>query len=238
MRIGIIGFGKMGREIKKLATERGHEVNLIIDVENRNDLNPLNLKKVDIVFEFTTPEAAPENIISCFNGGVAVVSGTTGWLDHFSIVADHCRQTNQAFFYASNYSIGVNILFSINRYLAGIMNRFPEYDVSIEEIHHLRKLDAPSGTAITLANEMIPLLDRKDRWETAGEHGEGVIPIRSVRENEVPGIHTVFYRSEFDMLEIRHSAKSRRGFAVGALMAATFLIGKNGVFGMQDLMPF
>ena len=142
------------------------------------------------------------------------------------------------FFYASNYSVGVNILFSINRHLAAIMNRFPEYDVFIEEIHHLQKLDAPSGTAITLANEMIPLLDQKDRWEPAGENSEQAIPIQSVRENAITGIHTVSYRSEFDTLEFRHIATSRRGFAVGALMAAGFLIGKKGVFGMQDLMPF
>ncbi len=238
MRIGIIGFGKIGQEIKKLAIERGHQVNLIIDLENRNDLNPRNLKKVDVVFEFTTPETAPDNIISCFDGGVGVVSGTTGWMDHFDKVADHCRHTKQAFFYASNYSVGVNILFSINRYLAAIMNRFPEYHVFIEEVHHLQKLDAPSGTAITLANEMIPLLDQKDRWEPTGENSDQVIPIQSVRKNQVTGIHTVSYHSEFDTLEIRHSAKSRRGFAVGALMAAGFLIGKKGVFGMQDLMPF
>jgi len=238
MRIGIIGFGKMGQEIQKLAIEKGHEVNLIIDLENRNDLNPRNLEKVDIVFEFTTPETAPENIICCFDGGVGVVSGTTGWMDHFDRVADHCRQTKQAFFYASNYSVGVNILFSINRYLAAIMNRFPEYDVFIEEVHHLQKLDSPSGTAITLASEMIPLLDQKDRWEPEGKNSKQVIPIQSVRRNAIPGVHTVSYRSEFDTLEIRHSAKSRRGFAVGALMAAEFLAGKKGVFGMQDLMPF
>ncbi len=238
MRIGIIGFGKMGQEIKKLANKRGHEVKLVIDLENRNELNTENLKKVDIIFEFTTPEAAPENIIACFNGGVGVVSGTTGWMDRYDEIADHCRQTNQSFFYASNYSLGVNILFNINRHLAAIMNRFPEYDVFIEEIHHLQKLDAPSGTAITLANDIIPLLDQKDRWEPAGKNNKKKIPIHSVRENAVTGIHTVSYRSEFDTLEIRHSAKSRYGFAVGALMAGEFLVGKKGIFGMQDLMPF
>lgn len=238
MKVGIVGFGKMGQEINKLALEKGHEVNLIVDLENRHDLNPQNLKKVDVVLEFTTPEAAPENIITCFDGGAAVVSGTTGWMDRFDEVTSHCRQTNRAFFYASNYSLGVNILFTINRYLAKIMNRFPEYDVLIEEIHHLQKRDAPSGTAITLAEEMIPLLEKKDRWEPAGDNAERVIPIESVRKDAITGVHTVSYRSAFDTLEIRHSAKSRRGFAVGALMAAGFLAGKKGVFGMQDLMPF
>lgn len=238
MKIGIIGFGKMGQEIRKLAIEKGHEVNLVVDLENRHDLNPTNLKKVDVVLEFTTPEAAPENIVTCFDAGVGVVSGTTGWLDRFEEVTRHCRQNNQAFFYASNYSLGVNILFSMNRHLAKIMNRFPEYGVFIEEIHHLQKLDAPSGTAIALADEMIPLLEKKDRWEPAGNNSERVIPIQSVRESAVTGIHTVSYRSDFDTLEIRHTAKSRLGFATGALMAAGFLIGRKGVFGMQDLMPF
>ncbi len=237
MRIGIIGFGKMGQEIKKLAIERGHEVTLIIDLENQNDLNPEKLKMVDVIFEFTTPETAPENIIACFDGGVGVVSGTTGWMDRYNEITDHCHKTKQAFFYASNYSLGVNILFNINRQLAAVMNRFPEYEVFIEEVHHLQKRDAPSGTAITLANEMIPLLDKKDRWEPAGGNNKKAIPIQSIRENGVTGIHTVSFRSEFDTLEIRHSAKNRRGFAVGALMAGEFLIGKKGVFGMQDLIP-
>ena len=238
MRIGIIGFGKMGQEIEKLANKRGHEVNLVIDLENRNDLNTENLKKADVIFEFTTPEAAPENIIACFDGGVGVVSGTTGWMERYNEIADHCRKTRQSFFYASNYSLGVNILFNLNRHLAAIINRFPEYDVFIEEIHHLQKVDAPSGTAITLANDIIPLLDLKDRWEPAGKNNKEAIPIQSVRENAVTGIHTVSYRSEFDTLEIRHSAKSRYGFAVGALMAGEFLVGKKGVFGMKDLMHF
>jgi len=236
MRIGIIGYGKMGHEIQQLAIEQNHSVNLIIDLENSDELNPVNLKKVDMVFEFTTPEAAPGNIMKCFNNGVPVVSGTTGWLNNFEQVANHCRKTNQSFFYAANFCLGVNILYNINRSLAKIMNRFPEYEIEIEEIHHTQKLDSPSGTAITLANEMIPILDMKDSWKRKGDNKETEIPVRSIREGAVPGTHSVKYESEVDKLEIRHSAKSRKGFALGALLSAEFLMGKKGVFGMKDLL--
>lgn len=236
MKIGIIGNGKMGQEIRGLAVDQNHDVTLIIDLDNQNDLIPDNLKKADVVFEFTTPEAAPESIKACIDSGIPVVSGTTGWLDHYAEIAEYCRQKNQAMFYSSNYSLGVNILFNLNRSLAKIMNAFPEYRIKIEETHHIRKVDAPSGTAITMANDIVPILDHKNQWEMAGENKKNAIPIHSVRESATPGIHTVSYESEFDLLEIRHSAKNRKGFALGALMAGEFLLGKQGVFGMQDLI--
>ncbi|UCG27819.1 MAG: 4-hydroxy-tetrahydrodipicolinate reductase [Bacteroidales bacterium] len=238
MRLGIIGYGKMGHEIENIALKRNHEITLIVDLDNYDDLNPDKLKTVDVAVEFTTPGTAYANIRKCFDGNVPVVSGTTGWLEHYERITEYCLQKNQAFFYASNYSLGVNILFSINRYLAGIMNNFRDYSVEIEETHHVQKLDAPSGTAITLADDIIPALEYKDRWIAEGNGGENVIPIHSSRKDMIPGIHTVKYDSEYDTLEITHSAKGRTGFAMGAVLAAEFLNGKKGIFGMKDLLPF
>jgi len=238
MKLGIIGYGKMGHEIEKIALARNHEITLIVDLHNRDDLNQEKLKPVDVALEFTTPGTAYANIRKCFNGNVPVVSGTTGWLEQYDTITAYCLQKNLAFFYASNYSLGVNILFKLNRYLAGIMDRFREYRVEIEEIHHIQKLDAPSGTAVTLANDMIPILEQVDRWAPEGEAGKDAVPIRSIRKDMVPGTHRVIYDSEYDSLEIIHTAKGRTGFALGALLAAEFLYGKKGIFGMSDLLPF
>ncbi len=236
MKIALIGFGKMGKEIKAIAENRGHSFPLIIDINNRDEMTIDNLKQADAAIEFTTPDAAVSNINACFDAGIPVVSGTTGWSDHMEEVRKRCREEGRAFFYASNYSLGVNILFHINRVLAGIMNRYKEYDVVLEETHHVQKLDSPSGTAITLAEDILETMNRKKRWiNQPASHPED-LSILSFRKDMIPGIHTVRYDSEMDTLELTHSAKSRKGFAMGAVMAAEFIAGKTGCFGMKDLL--
>jgi 4-hydroxy-tetrahydrodipicolinate reductase len=236
MKIGIIGYGKMGREIEKIARERNHEVELIIDLNNMVELASDALEKIDVAFEFTQPDSAYSNIMKCFESNTAVVCGTTGWLSKFEEVKNHCVKNHKTFFYAPNYSIGVNILFAINRQLAKIMNRFTDYEVEIEEIHHVQKLDKPSGTAITLANDIISNIDRKVKWEKELKKQDEDIPIRSVRKDMVTGTHTIIYDSYVDKLEIKHEAKSRKGFALGAIFAAEFLKTKTGFYGMNDLL--
>ncbi len=236
MKIALIGYGKMGKEIKALAEERGHTLPLIIDVDNRGDLKPEILGQADVAIEFTTPRAAAENILACFDAGVPVVSGTTGWTDALPDIRRRCEKEGQAFFYASNYSLGVNILFHINRQLAEIMNRYPEYDVMLEETHHVQKLDSPSGTAVTLAEDILGAVERKKIRVNRPAEKEEELAIVSHREDMIPGIHTVRYDSEMDTLELTHSAKSRKGFALGAILAAEFIVGKTGCFGMKDLL--
>jgi 4-hydroxy-tetrahydrodipicolinate reductase len=238
MKFALIGYGKMGREIEKIARNRGHLINLIIDVNNPEDLNKENLSRVDVAVEFTTPETAFDNIMTCFKAGVPVVSGTTGWHEKLNDVTDHCKTMNQTFFYASNFSPGVNIFFQVNKRLAQLMNAFSNYNVSIEEIHHTRKLDAPSGTAITLANDIIALIDRKNKWELDKETESQNLKIKAVREDDIPGIHMVTYESDMDYIEIKHVARDRRGFAYGAVLAAEFIFGKTGIFTMNDLLKF
>ena len=236
MKIALIGFGKMGKEIKALAESRGHTIPLVIDINNREEMTTDHLKQADVAIEFTTPDAALSNINTCFDAGIPVVSGTTGWTGRMEEVRKRCEQEGHAFFYASNYSLGVNILFHINKVLAGIMNRYKEYDVMLEETHHLQKLDSPSGTAIILAEDIIQVMDRKKRWvNQPADHAED-LAILSYRKDMIPGIHTIRYDSEMDTLELTHSAKSRKGFAMGAVMAAEFLAGKTGCFGMNDLL--
>ena len=236
MKIGIIGYGKMGREIEKTAQERNHKVELIIDISNKNEFISANLKKVDVAFEFTQPDSAYSNIMKCFESDTPVVCGTTGWLSKFEKARKYCIKNHKTFFYASNFSVGINILFTLNRQLAKIMNQFTDYDVEIEEIHHIQKLDAPSGTAIVIANDIISNMDRKIRWKKELKKHEGDIPIRSIRKDMVPGIHTLTYNSPVDKLKIIHEAKSRKGFALGALLAAEFINGKTGFYGMNDLL--
>lgn len=238
MKIALIGYGKMGREIETVARERNHTIAMVIDVNNQNDLRPENLRKTDVAIEFTTPASAPENLRRCFEAGVPVVCGTTGWMDAWNTVADACRRTDGGLFYASNYSLGVNILFYLNRQLARIMNRFSQYDVHIEEVHHTAKIDKPSGTAITLANDIIKEFAAKKRWELDGASTPESIMIRAVRKENVPGIHSITWDSENDILQLYHSAKSRRGFALGAVLAAEFMQGKKGIYGMNDLLQF
>ena len=236
MKIALIGYGKMGKEIEQILIARGHTIPLIIDLNNTNDLDTAHLQKVDVAIEFTTPSTAYGNVVKCLEEGVPVVCGTTAWLDKLPEVEQLCKEQNGAFFYASNYSIGVNIFFEINRRLAQLMNRFGEYDVTIEETHHTQKKDAPSGTAVTLAEGVLENLDRKQKWVCGTTTVPEELEVVAIRRSVVPGTHTVTYESDVDALSITHMAKSRRGFALGAVLAAEFLHGKTGIFSMKDLM--
>ncbi len=235
MKTAIIGYGKMGREIEKILRERGHEVALLIDCDNAHELDAGHLRGIDVALEFSTPETAYFNIRRCMECGVAVVSGTTGWTERIEELKDYCREQGGAFFYASNYCLGVNLLFRLNRRLARMMNRFSQYEVSIEEVHHTQKKDAPSGTAITLAEGIIGELDRKSGWVNQSAAGDSV-GIVSVREGAIPGIHTVTYESEDESLQLRHEIKNRRTLALGAVVAAEYLCGKRGFYTMDDLL--
>lgn len=236
MKIALIGYGKMGKEIEQILIARGHTIPLIIDLNNTNDLDAAHLKEIDVAIEFTTPSTAYGNVVKCLEAGVPVVCGTTAWLDKLPQVEQLCKEKNGAFFYASNYSIGVNIFFEINRRLAQLMNRFGEYDVTIEETHHTQKKDAPSGTAVTLAEGILENLDRKQKWVCGTTTVPEELEVVAIRRSVVPGTHTVTYESDVDSLSITHMAKSRRGFALGAVLAAEFLYGKTGIFWMKDLM--
>lgn len=236
MKIALIGYGKMGKEIEQILIARGHTIPLIIDLNNTNDLDAAHLQEVDVAIEFTTPSTAYGNVVKCLEAGVPVVCGTTAWLDKLPEVEQLCKEKNGAFFYASNYSIGVNIFFEINRRLAQLMNRFGEYDVTIEETHHTQKKDAPSGTAVTLAEGVLENLDRKQKWVCGTTTVPEELEVVAIRRSVVPGTHTVTYESDVDALSITHMAKSRRGFALGVVLAAEFLHGKTGIFSMKDLM--
>ncbi len=238
MKIALIGYGKMGKTIEQIALQRGHQIVSIIDINNTADFESEAFRSADVAIEFTTPATALGNYMRCFAANVPVVSGTTGWLEHLDEVKAKCEQEGKTFFYASNFSVGVNIFFALNRYLAKIMNGFPAYDVRMTEVHHIHKLDAPSGTAITLAEGILDNVERKERWtlETAEQPTD--LPIHAIREGEVPGIHEIIYESEADTISIKHDAKSRTGFALGAVIAAEFTAGKKGFLGMNDLFHF
>jgi 4-hydroxy-tetrahydrodipicolinate reductase len=236
MKIALLGYGKMGKEIEKAALERKHKIVLKIDIDNVNDLTIDSLKKADVAIDFSIPDGAYANIMKCFEAGIPIVCGTTGWLNKFDDVVSYCKQNHKTFFYASNYSIGVNIFFRINKYLAGIINKFKDYEIEIEETHHIHKLDAPSGTAITLAKGIIEKVERKEKWELNEQNTPSSIKIKALREDEIPGIHVVKYDSQVDFIEIKHSAKSRKGFALGAILAAEFIKTKIGYFNMDHLM--
>ena len=236
MKTAIIGYGKMGREIEKILRDRGHEIALTIDVDNAADLTAENLKDVDVAIEFTTPSTAYGNIRTCLESGTAVVSGTTGWTARLGELQELCRQKNGALFYASNYCLGVNLMFRLNRRLARMMERFDAYDVRIEEIHHTQKKDAPSGTAITLAEGIISEIGRKTGWVNEPSDDLSQIVVTSLREGAVPGTHTVTYESDDDRIELKHTIKNRRTLALGAVVAAEFLCGKKGVYTMDDLL--
>ena len=238
MKIALIGYGKMGKTIEQIALNRGHQIVSIVDINNPEEFQSANFKSADVAIEFTTPATAFDNYMKSFAAGVPVVSGTTGWLDRISEIKEKCEKEGKTFFYASNFSIGVNIFFALNKYLAKIMNNFPSYTISMTETHHIHKLDAPSGTAITLAEGIIENVDRKDRWtlETAEQPTD--LPIHAIREGEVPGIHEVTYESDVDYISIKHDAKSRAGFALGAVVAAEFTAGKKGFLGMDDMLKF
>lgn len=229
MKVAIIGYGKMGHEIEKVLAERGHNVVLTIDINNAEEMMVAeNLRKADVAIEFTSPATAYDNIRRCIEAGVPVLSGSTGWTERKAEIDELCRQKGGAFFYSSNYSLGVNVMFRLNRWLAKVMAGLPQYNVKIEETHHIHKLDAPSGTAATLAAEMNEA--SQGRLSVAKED------IISYREGEVPGIHTITYDSEEDTLTVSHSAKSRRGLALGAVLAAEWLVGRSGVYSMDDFL--
>lgn len=235
MKIALIGYGKMGREIERIAREREHEIVAIIDMNEEDKFQSPGFRSADVAIEFTSPKSAFENYTRAFEAGVPVVSGTTGWLDKLDRVKEACEKEGKTFFYASNFSLGVNLFFALNNYLAGLMNRFPEYDVRVEETHHIHKLDAPSGTAITLAEGILDRVDRKENWSLE-EGDSNTLHIEAFREGEVPGIHTVVYESGVDTIRVTHDAKSREGFALGAVLAAEFTKGKKGFLGMSDLL--
>ncbi|WP_106831676.1 4-hydroxy-tetrahydrodipicolinate reductase [Parabacteroides pacaensis] len=238
MKIALIGYGKMGKTIEQIALKRGHQIVSIIDINNPEDFNSDAFRGADVAIEFTTPATAFNNYMKCFEANVPVVSGTTGWLEHITEIKEKCEKEGKTFFYASNFSIGVNIFFALNKYLAKIMNRFPSYDVKMEEVHHIHKLDAPSGTAITLAEEILENMERKDRWTLESPEKPTDIAIHAIREGEVPGIHKVTYDSDVDYITIEHHAKSREGFALGAVIAAEYACGKKGFLGMEDMLKF
>lgn len=236
MNIALIGYGKMGKEIESEALTRNHHISLTVDVNNLHELTPENLTKCDVAIEFTSPHTAAGNIRSCLAAGVPVVCGSTGWLEQLEDVRRECEERKGAFFYASNYSVGVNIFFRINKILAGMMSHADGYRASMEEVHHTEKKDAPSGTAITLAGELMSELKLLKKWVNQASAAEGELPIVSVREPGVCGAHTVRYESDVDCITLSHAAKNRRGFALGAVLAAEFLKGRQGCFGMNDLM--
>lgn len=238
MKIALLGYGKMGRTIEKMATDKGHEIVLTIDIHNYNEFTRENIQKADVAIEFTRPESAYKNIVQCIQAGVPVVSGTTGWLDKKEDIEDLCSRHKGAFFYASNYSVGVNIFFALNRFLAKMMDTQPQYGIDMEEVHHTEKLDAPSGTAITLAEGILDNMSRKTDWKNEASDQSTILPIISKRIDKVPGTHQINYQSEIDTIEIKHVAHSRAGFAGGAIQAAEWIQGKQGCFGMKDLLGF
>jgi len=239
MKIAIIGYGKMGHIIEQVALQRGHSIVSTIDIDNQDDFLSDAFHSADVAIEFTSPSTAFDNYQRCFAAGVPVVSGTTGWTSRLEEIKRQCEEEGKTFFYASNFSIGVNIFFAVNRYLAKLMNSFQAYDADLTEIHHIHKLDAPSGTAITLAEGILDEIDRKKAWRLNHE-GETSNPdelsIHAIREGEVSGIHEVRYDSAVDLITIRHEAKSRVGFALGAVLAAEFTAGKKGFLQMKDLI--
>ncbi|GJM33235.1 MAG: 4-hydroxy-tetrahydrodipicolinate reductase [Saprospiraceae bacterium] len=236
MKIALIGYGKMGKAIETIALEQDHEIVLKIDSSNREALTPGNLKKADVAIEFSRPETAFDNIRLCLENGTPVVVGTTGWMDQWVEAKELCNQHNGALFVASNFSVGVNIFFALNSYLARLMKSQKQYEIKIEEIHHTQKLDAPSGTAITLAEGILSEIPRKKSWILEDEAEETAISIRSQRIGKVPGTHKIHYLSSLDSLSIQHEAHSREGFAKGAIQAASWIIGREGVFGMSDML--
>ncbi|MBI5010938.1 MAG: 4-hydroxy-tetrahydrodipicolinate reductase [Bacteroidia bacterium] len=238
MNIALIGYGRMGHEIEAAALDRGHVIKLIIDKDNASDLNSANLKGIDAAIEFSLPSTAFQNISECLNARVPVVSGTTGWLEKYEEAAELCRKNNSTFLHSTNFSIGVNLLFRLNLELARHMNRYSNYNVSIEEIHHTKKLDAPSGTAITLVNGITKENERYNKWHQGSALMGNSVPVESVREGDVPGTHTIVWDSDIDAISLRHESKNRKGLALGAVIAAEYISTRKGVFTMNDVMGF
>jgi 4-hydroxy-tetrahydrodipicolinate reductase len=236
MKIALIGYGKMGKTIEGIALERGHTVDLKIDIETLADFTKANLQQCDVVIEFTGPHSAKENILKCLDAGIPVVSGSTGWLQHWNEVENDCKEKNGSFLYASNFSVGVNIFFELNKKLAELMKGQKDYSISLEEIHHTQKKDAPSGTAITLAEQIMQEITAKKNWVNNQTDNPQELPIISKREDPAPGTHSIKYSSTIDDIEIIHTAHNRRGFALGAILAAEYICNKKGVFTMKDVL--
>ena len=235
MKIAIIGYGKMGRMVEEIALQRGHEIVCIIDQHNPEDFESPAFRSADVAIEFTTPDTAYTNVRTCIECGTPVVCGTTGWHDRLEELQALCREKNSTMIWSSNYSLGVNITFRLNRYLAELMNRFDAYNVAIEEIHHTQKKDAPSGTAISLADDILARVERKSEWVNEPTTEASAIEITSLREGTVPGTHTVTYTSEDDKIEIKHTLFSRRALALGAVVAAEYIAPRKGVFTIDNL---
>lgn len=231
MKIAIIGYGKMGKVIERIALERGHEIVL----KKTSDSSFDGLENADVAIEFSIPDAAVSNISYCLNHGIPTISGTTGWLDEYSKMTDLCIEKDTAFLYGSNFSLGVNLFFELNDYLAKLMSKFKEYNVSMEEIHHTQKLDKPSGTAITLANSIINH-SNYNKWSLESTNEKDTFVIDAIRKDEVPGTHSITYKNDIDSITINHTAHSREGFALGSVIAAEWIHGKKGVFTMKDVL--
>ena len=236
MKVALIGYGKMGKEIEQVAISRGHTIVLKVDITNASSYSIDELKKADVAIEFSTPESVISNIYKCFDTNVPVIVGTTGWLKQLEEVKQKCSDKKQTLFYASNYSIGVNLFFKVNEYLAKLMNAYPTYNAAMEEIHHAHKLDSPSGTAISLANQILENNSNKQKWVNNSTQNKNELEIISKRIDEVPGTHTVTYSSDVDEISMTHIAHNRKGFALGAVIAAEWVKGKKGIFGMNDLL--
>ncbi len=238
MNILLLGYGKMGKAIEQTALSRGHQIAHRINIDNIHDLAQVDPGRVDVAIEFSQPEAAAANLFYCFDHRIPVVCGTTGWLDRRAEIEAYCMQKGGAFFYASNYSLGVNIFFHLNKMLARLMNQYSDYEITLEETHHTEKKDAPSGTALSLAGDVLDQIARKTNWVNNLPKNASELAILSHRVEGVPGTHVVRYESAVDSIEITHTAHSRTGFASGAVLAAEWLVGKQGVFGMDDLLAF
>jgi 4-hydroxy-tetrahydrodipicolinate reductase len=236
MRIALLGYGKMGKEIEQIAVERGHEISLKVNASNLKDFKSESLNNTDVAIEFSTPETAYQNIQICFSANTPVVVGTTGWLDKLDDCIAQCNNDESGLFYASNYSVGVNVFFEINKKLAKLMAPYPSYKIDMEEIHHTQKLDAPSGTAITLAEGIIENNEAISKWVNDCEPKNKEVNISSKRIDKVPGTHSVIYENEIDEIYIRHTAHNRKGFALGAVLASEFMKSKAGFYGMKELM--
>lgn len=236
MKIALIGYGKMGKAIEEIALKKGHNVVLRVDSSSRSTLTAEELSNADVAIEFTTPHAAKENLLLCFQAGIPVVCGSTGWTQELPAIENSCKELNGAMLYASNFSVGVNLFFELNKKLAALMANQPSYEVILEEIHHTQKKDAPSGTAITLAQQILEQINRKKQWVNDISENPEDLEIISQRIDPAPGTHHVKYSSVIDDIEIIHTAHSRKGFAAGAVLAAEFIANKKGIFRMSDVL--
>lgn len=235
MKIALLGYGKMGKEIEAIALQRHHTIVLKVDVTNSASITKTDLQQADVAIEFSTPHTVISNIKKCLDAQLPIVIGTTGWYDLFKDIENECQQKNGTIFHSTNFSLGVNIFMKVNSYLAELMNKYTNYDVSMEEIHHIHKLDKPSGTAITLANQVLDKIERKKNWSITNTDSQSLF-IKDIREGEVPGTHIIKYTSAIDDIEIMHKAHNRQGFALGAIIAAEYIYNKKGIFTMNDLM--